>query len=49
MWSEKEWYTVKIDSDQKEKSKWFTACLKIYVGLREKRKRTKSLKKKQRV
>ena len=45
MWSEKERYTVKTDSDKKN-SKWFIVCLKIYVGLGEKRKRIEKVLKK---
>ena len=39
----KERYTVKRDSDKKV-SKQFTVCLKIYIGLREKKKMDKVLK-----
>ena len=48
MWSEKKRYTVKRDSKMKKASKWFTVCFKIYVGLGEKRKKDKVLKKKKR-
>ena len=33
----------------KKTSKWFTVCLKMYVGLGEKRKKDKVLKTKKRV
>ena len=45
---QKKIYTVKADSDQKKTlSKRCTVCLKIYVVLGEKRKRIKSIEKKE--